>query len=53
MIRRASQISDAVIKDMRAVTLTAAIVGHYCTGDVVTLIVQLPADAPIEIGDAS
>lgn len=53
MMRRANQISDAVIRERREVTLTGAIVGHYETGGICTLIVQVPADSLVRVEDKS
>jgi hypothetical protein len=53
MKRLVSALSDAVIRDMREVTITGRIVGEFRSGTTHTVLVQVPADTEIQIGDKS
>lgn len=50
MKRLVSAISDATIREQREVTVTGHLIGDYASGADRTLIIQVPADAEIEIG---
>ncbi|WP_235738966.1 hypothetical protein [Nocardioides alcanivorans] len=50
MKRKASQLSDATIRECREVTLTGQIIGDYpLPPDRHVLIVAVPADAEVEV----
>ena len=53
MKRPVNALSDAVIRDMREVTVTGRIVGEFRSGDTHTLMIQVPADTVLEIGGAA
>ena len=52
MKRRADSLSDAVIKDMREVTVTGRIVGDYAIGQRRVLFVEVDPETVVEVGNA-
>lgn len=49
MNRRADQLSDATIREMRTVTITGRLIGVIPTATATTIWVQMPHDSVVEI----
>jgi hypothetical protein len=52
MIRRADALSDAVIKEMRVVTVTGRIVGDYAMSARRVLMIEVAPDTEVEVSSA-